>query len=108
MRATAAISLWAILPRPEWFDLGKTEELAQEAPTKHVFTLRDGKFLTVWLVHTPEKWLAFDGLMPFSTFGNAGGRCLYEWQAVTQLFEDPCSGAKFSIRGEFVNKKEAK
>ncbi len=105
--AFAGISLSAILPKPEWIDLGTTQELAYESPTKHVFTLRDGQVLTVWLVHTPEKWLAFDALMPFTTFGYSGSRCLYEWEPVTQLFEDPCSGAKFSSVGEFVNKYDA-
>lgn len=101
----AACLVWVIGLQPEWIDLGRVDELKHDVPTERTTTRRDKSTLTVWVVYTPEQWLVFDGLTPFGP-GNPGSfssHCVYQWEWVTQRFEDPCTGYKFSLTGAFVD-----
>ena len=100
-----ANSLWVMVLRPEWIDLGAVDGLNRDVPTVHTITRRDKTVLTVWVVYTLDKWLVFDGLTPFGPGapGSFSSHCLYQWQPVTHRFEDPCTGYKFSLTGAFVD-----
>ncbi len=99
--AVALIALFLAMPPAVWVDLGPIEQLPREGPTPRVFTLSDGTNVSVWVVRDRSGWLVFDGTTPFGT------HCQYQWQPVTGRFEDPCSGAKFSITGEFLDMYDA-
>ncbi len=91
------ILIWFALGQSESIDLGRTDEFQIETPVSRVVTLRDKSTLSVWVVHTQNQWFVFDGRVPF------GSHYPYQWQPVTQRFEDPLSGAKFSLTGEFLD-----
>ena len=99
--AVAVIVIFIALPRPEWVNLGTTEELANEVPTRRALTLSDGTNLVVWVVHTDNQLYVFNADMPFGT------QCRFEWQPVTGRFEDPCLGAKFTLTREFIDRYTA-
>jgi len=95
--AFAAVVVQSVIPRPEWIDLGTVTELQSDVPITRVITRYDGASLSVWIVHVDNKWLVFDGHVPF------GARCNYQWQTITGRFEDPCSGARFARTGEYLD-----
>lgn len=99
----AVILFQVMVLQPEWIDLGTIDQLKQETPTQHTAILRDRTTLSVWVVYTPDKWLVFDGRTPMGPDTTFTSHCLYQWQPVTLRFEDPCSGYKFSLTGEFVD-----
>lgn len=93
----AVMLLQVFFLQPQWIDLGSTGDVKPDQPVSHTSTLRDGSTLRVWVVYTRNRWFVFDGHTPVGT------DCLYQWEPVTGRFEDPCSGAKFSLTGKFVD-----
>ncbi len=91
------ILIWFAMGQSEWIDLGRTDEFEPDIPTSRVVTLRDKSTLSVWVVHLQDQWFVFAGRVPFES------HYPYQWQPVTQRFEDPLSGAKFSRQGEFLD-----
>ncbi len=90
--------------QPEWIDFGSMSDVTPDQPVPHTTILRDGSTLHVWVVYVQDQWFIFDGYTPVAN-GNTPVRteCLYQWQPVSGRFEDPCSGMKFSLTGEFVD-----
>jgi hypothetical protein len=99
----AVILVRVMVLQPEWIDLGAIDQLKQETPTQHTAILRDRTTLSVWVVHTEDRWIIFDGRTPMGPDTTFTSHCLYQWQPVTHRFEDPCSGYKFSLTGEFAD-----
>ncbi len=100
----AVMLLQVFFLQPEWIDLGSTGDVKPDQPVSRTFTLRDASTLHVWMVYAQDRWFVFDGYTPVAN-GDTPVRteCLYQWQPVTGRFEDPCSGMKFSLVGEFVD-----
>lgn len=84
-------------PRGDWHMLARASDLDYETPTRFYLTARDGTRINIWIAFVGE-WRAFDGLTPTWFAQN----CLFGWQQVTSRFEDPCSGAKFSAAGKYL------
>ncbi len=95
--AFAAVVMRSLIPHPEWIDLGTVTDLQSDVPITRMITRQDGTELVIWVVHTENKWLAFDGRVPF------GAHCNYQWQTITARFEDLCSGARFARTGEYLD-----
>ncbi len=101
LAAFALMGAFLVMPPAVWVDLGATDQLSREEPTPRAFTLSDGTNVSAWVVYSRGQWLVFDGTTPLGT------HCRYQWQPVTGRFEDPCSGAKFSTTGEFLDMSDA-
>lgn len=86
-------------PRSDWHELGTEQELSGTTPTLHFLVAEDGTRINVWLVNVNGTWRAFDGTTPdsFNT------HCRYAYQNVTGRFEDPCTGFKYSLSGEYID-----
>ncbi len=97
LAAFALMGWFLVTPPAVWVDLGATDQLPREEPVPRAFTLSDGMNVSVWVVYSRGQWVVFDGTTPLGT------HCRYQWEPVTGRFEDPCSGAKFSITGEFLD-----
>ncbi len=97
----AIVVFQMLVGRPEWVDLGVTDELQSEIERQQTPLLRlvprGSDRVSIWLYYANGKWLAFDGRVPF------GSRCFYEWTPLTRRFEDPCSGARFARTGEYLD-----
>ncbi len=86
-------------PRGDWHDLGPIQDLEITEPTPHYLIAEDGMRVTVWVVYADNDWYAFDGVTPDSY----NTHCSYRYQPVTSRFEDPCTGFKYSLNGEYIN-----
>jgi hypothetical protein len=95
--AFGIILIQFVLGRPKWIDLSSLDELRGKEPVSRTITLKDGSSLSVWVVYAQDRWLVFDARVPF------GQGCFVQWRPETGRFEDPCSAAKFSLSGEFVD-----
>lgn len=95
------ITLIQLLVGPsKWVDLGSIETLLDDIAAHQGPVHREipSNNLTVWVYYEKGQWLVFDGHVPFGDRG-----CQYQWQPVTGRFEDPCSGARFSRTGEYLD-----
>ena len=100
--ALGVVFVWMLArmfePRGDWHDLGSVQELSMRLPSIHPLVAADGTRISVWLVKDDEHWFAFDGLTP----SPYNVHCNYAWQPVTNRFEDPCTGVKYSLQGEYL------
>jgi cytochrome b6-f complex iron-sulfur subunit len=86
--------LWLLLP---YRLLPTAGNVADFPPAEHPYAARAGE-KALFIVNTGEEIVAFDRRTPTADFR----RCLYVWVPVNTRFEDPCSGSKFSLTGDYI------
>lgn len=86
-------------PRADWRPLGTLSELASDTPQVFYLVTSDERRASVWISFADGQWYAFDGVTP----DPYNSHCLFGWQTVTNRFEDPCTGMKYTRAGEFIN-----
>ncbi len=100
--ALGVVFVWMLArmfePRGDWHDLGSVQELSLNIPSVHHLVAVDGTRISVWIVVVQNDWRAFDGRTP----SPYNVHCNYGWQPITNRFEDPCTGVKFSLQGEYL------
>ena len=85
-------------PRGDWHTLGRLNELDAAIPSRFPLIANDDTRVSVWLVYVNGEWRAYDGITP----DTHNVHCAFAWEYVTNRFEDPCTGDKFTLEGEYI------
>ncbi|NIU59013.1 MAG: hypothetical protein GWN67_22295 [Phycisphaerae bacterium] len=100
----AALSIFYLLPRPNvtltHIPIGETTDFPA---TDRPYLVR-AEETSLFIVRTETGWLAFNHRTPYEM---SVGRCLFVWTEANGRFEDPCSGSKFSLTGQLIERPAA-
>lgn len=89
--AMLAGGLWYASPRRATVMIGS---LSDFPPCSEPYPIMKGE-IHAWVVNTDGEIVVFDSRTP------GYQRCRTKWSPPNQAFEDPCSGARYLISGEF-------
>jgi hypothetical protein len=71
--------------------------LADFPPDSEPYYVMTGNGHAMWVVNTGGEMIVFDALTPFS-----GTRVRFKWVPSNRRFEDPYTGSKFALTGEYI------
>lgn len=87
-------ALWYAYPGVPYASIGSIDDYP---PSQGPYWVEINDEQYIWVVNTGKELIMFNRRTPH-VWG-----CMYKWVTSNKRFEDPCSGAKFSLMGTLID-----